>query len=122
MINPVGWYEIYVDDINRAKSFYESLFSIQLTRLDNTELEMWAFPMSMSHYGSSGALVKMPGFKAGGNSVLVYFSSADCTTELEKVQALGGHIQKTKTSIGPYGHIALLLDTEGNMLGLHSQR
>lgn len=121
MNNPVGWFEIYVNDMQRAKTFYQSLFSVELTRLDNPDLELWAFPMSMNHYGSSGALAKMPGLNAGGNSVLVYFSSTDCAIEVDKVIALGGQIQKPKTSIGAYGNIALLIDTEGNIFGVHSQ-
>ena len=121
MNNPVGWFEIYVNDMQRAKTFYQTLFSVELTRIENPDLELWAFPMSMNHYGSSGALAKMPGLKAGGNSILVYFSSIDCATEVDKVIALGGQIHKPKTSIGAYGNIALLIDTEGNMFGVHSQ-
>lgn len=81
---------------------------------------MWAFPMNQDGFGASGALVKMPGFLSGANSVLVYFRCADCAVEVAKVASAGGRIQKTKMSIGQYGHIALVIDTEGNMIGLHS--
>jgi predicted enzyme related to lactoylglutathione lyase len=120
MTNPVTWVEIYVNDMARAKAFYEAVFGIQLSKLDNPMAEMWAFSMNPEGYGASGALVQMPGFAAGGNSVLPYFGSQDCTTELARVIAAGGRIQKDKTSIGPYGHIALAFDSEGNMFGLHS--
>ncbi len=33
MKNPIGWFEIYVDDLSRAKQFYESVFNIQGSRL-----------------------------------------------------------------------------------------
>jgi len=85
-------------------------------------MEMWAFPMQAESFGASGSLVKMPGFPAGGNSTLVYFSCADCAVEAAKAAKAGGHIQKEKTSIGQYGHIALVVDTEGNMIGLHSMQ
>ena len=62
------------------------------------------------------------GFDSGANSVLVYFSCADCAVEAAKAEKAGGRIQKPKMSIGPYGHIALVFDTEGNMIGLHSMR
>jgi len=120
MKNPVGWFEIYVDDMDRAKAFYESVFGVQLSRLENPEIELWAFPMTMDVYGASGALVKMPGFQAGGNSILVYFSCPDCAVEAAKAAKSGGRIQKEKMSIGQYGYIALVTDTEGNMIGLHS--
>ena len=62
----------------------------------------------------------MPGFPAGGNSVLIYFSCEDCANEESRVVPAGGRIQKEKFSIGEYGFISLVFDTEGNMFGLHS--
>ena len=119
-LNPVGWFEIYVDDMARAKAFYESVFGVTLTRLQSTELEMWGFPMLATASGATGSLVKMDGCKAGGNSVIVYFSCADCAQEAARVTKAGGRIERPKFSIGQYGHIALAVDTEGNMFGLHS--
>lgn len=81
---------------------------------------MWAFPMNMGNSGASGSLIKMPGFPAGGNSTVVYFSCMDCATEAGRVVKAGGRIQKKKFSIGEYGFIALALDTDGNVFGLHS--
>lgn len=120
--NPVGWFEIYVNDVDRAKIFYESVFRVKLEKLDNPDMELWSFPMFMEQYGASGALVKMEGFASGGNSTLVYFSCDDCAVEEARVVEFGGRIQRSKTSIGEYGFISLVLDTEGNMFGLHSKK
>ena len=120
--NPVRWFEIYVQDMGRAKAFYESVLGIQLARLEGAEMEMLAFPSQMDQYGTCGALVKMPGFPSGGNSVLVYFASEDCAVEAARVGPAGGALQKEKFSIGQYGFIALATDTEGNMFGLHSMQ
>ena len=120
MNNPVGWFEIYVEDMQRAKAFYEAVFGVQLSKLDSPGMDMLAFPMNQTGYGASGALVRMPGFSSGRNSVLVYFSCADCAVEASKAVQAGGEIEKAKMSIGQYGHIALVTDTEGNMIGLHS--
>lgn len=120
--NPVGWFEIYVQDMDRAKKFYESVFQIKLEKLNNPDLELWSFPMLMDHKGASGALVKMEGFPSGGNSTLVYFSCADCALEEARVVEFGGSIQRGKFSIGEYGFISLIFDTEGNMFGLHSMQ
>ena len=122
MGNPVGWFEIYVNDMPRAKAFYEAVFGRTLTSLASPGIEMWAFPMGEQTYGASGALVCMPGFPAGGNSVLVYFSCADCAVEAAKAVQAGGKVQREKMSIGQYGFIALVTDTEGNMFGLHSMQ
>jgi len=120
--NNVGWFEIYVQDVPRAKAFYETVFGVQLSRLESGDLEMWAFPMNHESYGSSGALVRMPGLPSGGNSVIVYFQCADCAVEAAKASKAGGKIHKDKFSIGQYGFIALVTDPEGNMIGLHSRR
>jgi hypothetical protein len=118
--NPVGWFEIYVQDMNRAKAFYETVFATTLEKLPATDLDMWVFGMSPEGYGAPGALIHMPGCPSGGNSTLVYFSCADCAVEESRVVGAGGTIFKTKFSIGQYGFIALVTDTEGNMIGLHS--
>lgn len=103
--NPVGWFEIYVQDMNRARAFYETVFDGTLEKLPGTDLEMWAFPMDMARSGATGALVHMPGCPSGGNSTLVYFSCEDCAVEEGRVKAAGGSIFKTKFSIGEYGFI-----------------
>ena len=121
--NPVGWFEIYVQDMPRAQKFYEAVLLVDLEKLsmpDAAEIEMMAFPMDMERSGASGALAKMPGFPSGGNSTLVYFSCADCADEAGRVTSSGGRVHQEKTPIGEYGFIALAYDTEGNMFGLHS--
>ncbi|QQR89584.1 MAG: VOC family protein [Myxococcales bacterium] len=122
--NSVAWFEIYVTDIERAKRFYESVFQRKLEKLgpDDSDFEMWSFPGSPEQYGASGALCKMKGFEPGNNSVLVYFSCEDCAVEEKRVQEFGGRVQKEKMSIGEYGFISLVFDTEGNMFGLHSMK
>lgn len=120
--NPVRWFEIYVQDMARARVFYEAVLGVQLSRLEGPDMEMWSFPEQMEQYGATGALVKMPGFPPGGNSVLVYFASEDCAVEAARVAAAGGSLQKEKFSIGQYGFIALATDSEGNMFGLHSMQ
>jgi predicted enzyme related to lactoylglutathione lyase len=125
MSNPVGWFEIYVDDMDRAKSFYEGVLGTTLQPLPTPEGDvsfMMAFPMAPEASGSSGALVKMGDDRPRGNGVLIYFSCEDCATEGSRVEANGGSIFKGKFSIGDYGFIVLATDTEGNMFGLHSMK
>jgi len=122
MKNPVGWFEIYVDDMGRAKAFYETVFDIELQKLAGTEFEMLAFPMERMVYGATGALIKLPGYPAGANSTVVYFSCADCAVEAERAGKAGGRIETPRKSIGRYGFMALVVDTEGNMIGLHSMQ
>jgi predicted enzyme related to lactoylglutathione lyase len=118
--NPVGWFEIYVQDMTRAKRFYEAVFETRLDKLENPEIEMWSFPMEMDRFGAAGSLVKMEGMPSGGNSTIIYFICEDCAVEAGRVANAGGSIFKPKFSIGQYGFIALATDTEGNMIGMHS--
>ena len=122
MNNPVNWFEIYVQDMPRAKAFYETVLGVQLAQLQDTEFEMWAFPMRQDGYGASGALVRLPGYASGGNSIVVYFGCVDCAVEAEKAARSGGQIETRKKSVGQYGYITLVIDTEGNIIGLHSMQ
>lgn len=126
--NAVCWFEIYVDDMIRAKAFYQSVLGLELTRLDDPEKvqdfpqpEMWAFPMQELP-GASGALCKMEGVNAGGNSTLVYFSCDDCSVEESRVNEAGGAVKVPKMAIAEWGFISIVEDTEGNMIGLHSMK
>ena len=122
--NPVGWFEIYVQDMPRAQRFYETVLGVKLSELPTPmdDIQMLAFPMGMDLPGCAGSLVKMAGFPSGQNSVLVYFQCEDCGIEAGRVADAGGRVMRGKMSIGQYGFIALAFDTEGNMFGLHSMK
>jgi predicted enzyme related to lactoylglutathione lyase len=122
--NPVGWFEIYVQDMPRARKFYESLFGVKLDNIKSPvpDFEMWSFPGEQGAYGTPGALAKMKGVPSGGGGTLVYFMCEDCAVEEAKVAGLGGKVDRKKMSIGEYGFISLVVDTEGNMIGLHSMK
>ncbi len=121
--NPVMWFEIYAEDLSRARKFYESVFKCKLEPMvSSAELEMYSFPMEMGATGAAGALCKMKGFQPNGNSVLIYFTSDDCSLEEQRIEAAGGRVERPKMSIGEYGFISLGVDTEGNMFGIHSMK
>lgn len=124
--NPIGWFEIYVQDIERSQKFYETVLAITMPDLPNPtgdELTMKMFsgdPNAMEKPGASGAIVRMEGYPSGGNSTVVYFVCEDCSVEESRVSDAGGQVFKTKFSIGPHGFITLCTDPDGNMFGLHS--
>ena len=123
--NMVGWFEIYVDDLSKAKEFYQKVFQVELKPITNpgTEaaiLEMWSFPENFEKYGASGAICKMEGVPPRGGGTLVYFSCEDCAVEEARVSEAGGKVMKEKLSIGEYGFISICQDPAGNTIGLHS--
>ncbi|WKW46915.1 VOC family protein [Myroides sp. JBRI-B21084] len=121
--NPVGWFEIYVENMDRAAKFYEDVLGYKVEQLpmpDAHELEMRAFPSDMMNPGAAGALVKMEGMKGGSGGTLIYFGTEDCGVAEAKVEAAGGKVCQPKMSIGDYGFCSIVSDTEGNTIGLHS--
>ena len=80
MKNPIRWFEIYVENMPRAKVFYETVFQAELTKIDSPDIEMFGFPMEKESYGCTGALVKMPGYKPAAGTI-IYFASEDCAVE-----------------------------------------
>lgn len=124
--NPVGWFEIYVQDMERAKAFYENVFQVTPDALPSPDpdLEMWVFPgMGCENQpGCSGSLCKMKDNYSGTGGTVVYFSCEDCEDTETSAFDAGGKIHMPKMSIGEYGFMALVYDTEGNMIGLHSMK
>ena len=121
--NVVGWFEIYVKDMDRARKFYEAVFDISLEELQAPfpGIDMWCFPMHDDGAGAPGALVKKEGLSSDGMGVLIYFSSQDCAVEAARVVENGGRLIQEKMEIGIYGSIVIAIDTEGNMFGIHSR-
>jgi len=123
--NPVGWFELYVDDMARAKQFYEAVFQRPLADLPTwpgNDTQMAVFAMDMNATGAAGALVKSPTIKPTPGSTTVYFSCLDCATEAARAAAAGGKVLQARMPIGEYGFIAMVQDTEGNTIGLHSRQ
>lgn len=81
---------------------------------------MWS--IALSETGRSfGSLVWRRDFEPSGVSTVVYFASEDCAIEETKAKAAGGKVYRSKFGIGQYGHMALIQDTEGNLIGVHSR-
>ena len=124
MKNAISWFEIGTNDLDRATSFYETLFGIKMTALDMPNIRMRLFPIDDMNTGVGGALVHSNGFHkpSATDGPLVYLNAnPDVQTVLDKVEAAGGKILVPKTQISPeYGYMALILDTEGNRIALHS--
>jgi predicted enzyme related to lactoylglutathione lyase len=120
--NPVNWFDIYVSNLERAKKFYETVFSIQLADFPIEWGKQSGFPMDFEGLNISGALVEKADRVANGNNTVVYFASEDCTTEESRVEKAGGKILTPKMSIGEFGFISIIMDTENNTIGLHSRK
>jgi hypothetical protein len=120
--NIVGWFEIYVADMPRAKKFYESVFNTQFEKMESEEMEYWLFPYQCGSEGAGGALVKMDCVPPGPGGTMVYLMCEDCAVEEARIVPNGGEILRPKFSIGENGFITIAKDSEGNVIGLHSMK
>jgi len=120
--NMIVWFEIPVNNMDRAKSFYEKVFQIEINIVDFGGLLMGWFPdRGQENHGANGTLIKQESYVPSQEGTLVYFASEDVQIELDRVEAAGGKIYQPKTEISPeHGFMGVFIDTEGNRVALHS--
>ena len=118
----VGWFEIPVNNMERAKKFYETVFKIEIKAVDFGGLKMGWFPDNNGAYGATGTLIKQESYTPSKEGTLIYFMSEDVQNELSRVVDAGGKIYKAKTKISDeHGCMGVFLDSEGNRIALHSR-
>lgn len=129
--NVVCWFEIYVDDIERAKKFYGTVLNTtfqdaDMPTEDAEDTAKMAFFECDDMSAVSGALVYMEGARSHGEcqstGTMVYFPCEDCIVEESRVEKAGGKVINPKMSIGEHGFCSICVDSEGNSFGLHSQK
>ena len=123
--NALNWFEIPVNDFGRAKKFYELIFNYQMPDVMMGETKMGFFLYDMQGGKIGGAIVYNPDFyTASENGSLIYLNAQpDLQIVLNRVSAAGGAILKEKTIVSEeqnLGYWALIKDTEGNRVALHS--
>jgi uncharacterized protein len=120
--NPVTYFEIPVQDLDRAIKFYNSVFEFQFEKDSIDGNEMAFFPQDENGKGISGALAKGKTYKPSKNGTLIYFDSENIEKTLLNVTENSGTILYPKTSIGALGFVAEFEDCEGNRIAIHQQK
>lgn len=124
--NPFTWIEIYVEDMSRAQKFYETVLQVNMIPMPTPgeagDLEMLSFPWAEGETNISGALCKSSEMKPGTGGTLAYFTCDDCAVETSRVEDAGGQVLQQKFQIGEHGFCSIVMDTEGNAIGLHSMK
>lgn len=125
--NVLTWFEIPVTDIDRAKKFYETILDIEMVKRADGNDEAVFFPFDPSVIQATsgritGVLSKTERNSPSTNSTVVYINaSPDIQTVIDKVEKAGGKVIAPKTQI-PAGFIAMIIDSEGNKVGLHAEQ
>ncbi|AXT55808.1 VOC family protein [Aquimarina sp. AD1] len=120
----VTWFEIPVIDMDRAKSFYEKVFEIEIAIHKVEGLQMGWFPNKNVTGEVTGSLILAGDhYKPSEDGVMIYFSCSDVANEISRVEDAGGKVLSKKTQISEeHGYMAYFVDSEGNRISLHSLR
>lgn len=116
----INWVEIPVTDIKRAVDFYSAILQVELHEMEMAGNSYAIFPIEDTF--NCGALVQGEHYKPSTEGTLIYLDGGgDLNNVLSKVNEAGGQVIMEKTFLSSEaGNVALLIDTEGNKIGLHS--
>ena len=119
--NPVVYFEIPVNDIDKAIKFYTTVFNVDFDKEIIDKNEMALFPFANENTGISGALAKGEIYKPTKDGVVIYFNTEDIDETLKLATSNGGHLLYPKTDNGT-GFVAEFEDTEGNRIALYQSK
>lgn len=123
--NSLNWFEVPVLDIQRARKFYETIFD--MTMMDMPEMmgiKMAGFPADYGNGKANGALAEGEMYKPSMDGTVIYLNANPAMDDtVSRIEAAGGKLLMPKTQIDENtGYMAFFADTEGNRMGLHSQK
>ncbi|MCR6639900.1 MAG: VOC family protein [Sporocytophaga sp.] len=120
MKSHISIFEIPAIEISRAVDFYQAILNIKIERMEMPDMKMGIFPYEGQVV--SGVIIQAEGYKPSAEGVTIYLNAGDnLQVVLDKVERNGGKIIIPKTShADESGYFAVLLDSEGNKIGLHS--
>ena len=119
--NPVSWFEIPAKNYERAEKFYSTILEVKLAKNPMGPVIMGIFPGGMDGQGALGAIVIGKGYEPSLKGTSVYLNAGkNMATIISKIEKAGGEVILPKTSIGDAGFIAKFVDSEGNLVALHS--
>lgn len=117
--NRLVWFDIPVIDLQRAADFYRSVLNIKVEVQNFGDVH---FGVLEHEEGNGGCLVPNPEEAGAPGGILVYLNvNGRIRSALNSVKSAGGQVIQDTHSLGPHGFRALIKDSEGNTLALHSE-
>lgn len=118
--NTFCWIDIPVNNLDQAIAFYSGILGEKVQKFDEHGCVFGLLPHTEDNV--SGCLCEMPDRKPSTNGPLVYLNVEGRLPEaVDAVTKHGGRVLKAIEQIGPYGHRAVILDTEGNAVALYAK-
>lgn len=125
-MHAIHWFEIPTTDLSRAKGFYSAMLGFagdQFRAFEGGPVSMAIFPYDNAGHGVGGALIHGGPQKPSTTGVVIYLNAGqDLKGAVERAVKAGGRVVQPVTDIGDPGHVALIADLEGNVVGLHQPR
>jgi uncharacterized protein len=119
MANQIVWCDIPVLDLDRALKFYSAVLGAAVKKQEFPGMTMGILPHNDGEVG--GCLFKSTDDQPSDQGLMIYLNANGRLDEaIAAVLPNGGKVLKPKQTIGPYGSRAIILDSEGNRIALHS--
>lgn len=119
--NALNWFEIPATDLDRAYNFYNTVLGghVRKGTFGNGDLVLFDVPFGTGE-AVGGSIVVRPDLVPTLDGPIIYintFNQIDAC--LGRVEAAGGKILVSKMDLGNFGFSAVIIDSEGNKIGLH---
>ena len=120
MQNKIAWMDIPVGNLERAHEFYSKMLDLDFTIHEFGEMKFSLCP-HVDNETAFSLVQEGHNFTPVKNGPLVYLNVNGRMDEaLKYVAENGGEVLNPKEQIGPYGFRAIIIDSEGNRMALHS--
>lgn len=116
----INWFEIPATDFERATRFYETVFGVKLNRVEADGHRLGIFPFEAP--ATSGCVRETDRTEPGRGGPLIYLDAGpDLMALLARAKTHGGQVAVDRTHISDeIGDIGVIVDTEGNRIGVHA--
>ena len=121
MTNSISWFQIPANNYERAKAFYSEVLGAEITDVPMPDARYGIFPFDKENNGVGGAIKELKDLdiQTEGGALVYLNTGDDLSGPLSRVEEAGGKIVMPKTPVGNT-FMALIIDTEGNKVGLSS--
>jgi len=120
-MNKINWFQIPAGNLARATKFYADVLGWQFHQQEDP---MGRHAFILADQGAvTGEIVQSAFTKPSGDGTRLFLGVPESVAAaLAKVAPAGGKITMPATSLGPMGVIAIMVDSEGNQIGLHGMK
>ncbi len=121
-MNAIQWFEIPALDLERAYHFYHTILhgNVRKGTFGQGELILFNVPFGTGE-AVGGSIVVRPDLKPTDEGGVIYLNAFGALQDaVDKVENAGGKVIIPRIDLGKFGFSAVIIDTEGNKIGLMS--